>query len=106
MNRARNQRQHPRQAARSRTKYKVEEGIFRDLVTDISTGGLFVATRKKIKQGQPIELQIPVPVIKNRLPVFGKVLRSSATGFAVMFAKAIYKQAFSSGTDSRPPAST
>jgi hypothetical protein len=102
MNRVRNQRQYPRHAARFSAKYKVEEGTFRDLVTDISAGGIFVATRQKIKQGQSIELQIPVPVINNRLPVFGKVVRSDVTGFAVMFAKEIYKEGYSIHTGSRP----
>jgi PilZ domain len=85
MNPEPNRRQYLRHPAQFSAKYTVRQGTFRDLVRDICASGLFVSSRRKIEQGQPIEFQFPVFAFKRRLRVMGKVVRCHPSGFAVVF---------------------
>jgi hypothetical protein len=84
-----NRRQFLRHTARFSAKYRVKEGAFRDLVHNISAGGVFVSTRQKINHDQPINLQFPICAFKRMLSVMGTVVRCDSNGFAVMFDEAI-----------------
>ena len=85
MNPAHERRRYPRRAIQFSVKYKVKEGTFRDLVKNMGARGIYVSTRRRIDHGQPIDLQIPISVIKHRLPIVGEVVRCEQAGFAVMF---------------------
>jgi hypothetical protein len=82
-----NRRQHRRRPARFSVKYTIQSGTYRDLVGNVSAGGVFVMTRREILTEQKISLQFPVFAFDNRPSVLGTVVRSNSEGFAVMFNK-------------------
>lgn len=82
-----NRRQHPRRPARFSVKYTVQSGTYRDLVSNVSAGGVYIETRRKILSEQKISLQFPVFALKSRPSLLGIVVRSHDEGFAVMFDK-------------------
>jgi hypothetical protein len=71
------------------TKYTVKEGSYRDIIENIGAGGAFISTRRKIVQGRPINIQIPIFAFGKRLSIMGTVVRCESNGFAVMFNEAI-----------------
>lgn len=89
MNTVDNRRQYPRYMAVFSTKYTVKEGKFRDLIRNVGAGGVFVSTRRKIRQGRSINIQFPILALGKRLSVMGIVVRCDTNGFAVMFNEAI-----------------
>lgn len=78
-------RQYPRHVSYIVAEYTVKEGRFRDIIKNISAGGLFVWTAKRIAVGQPIVLEFPLFQFEDVIQVFGTVLRRDAKGFAVQF---------------------
>lgn len=78
-------RQYTRQVSYIVAEYTVREGIFRDIIRNISAGGLFVWTQKHIAVGQPIVLEFPLFQFENVILVSGTVVRRDAKGFAVKF---------------------
>jgi len=66
-------------------KYTVASGTYRDSVSDVSAGGIYIATRRTIEQGQKISLRFPVLAFDRRPNVKGTVVRSQGKGFAVRF---------------------
>ncbi len=89
MNTAAHRRQYPRYTVLLSTKYTTKDGKFRDLVRNIGAGGVFVSTRRKINQGSPINIQLPIFAFGKRLSIMGTIVRCDPKGFAVMFDEAI-----------------
>jgi len=89
MNTAANRRQYARYMAEFSAKYTVKEGKFRDLISNVGAGGVFVITRRKISLGRSINIQFPIFALGKRLSVMGTVVRCDAEGFAVMFNETI-----------------
>ena len=90
-------RQYPRYSTVFSTKYRVREGTFRDLIRDIGAGGVFVRTRRTIKQGRSINLQLPIFAFEKRLSIMGTVVRCDSKGFAVMFDEPVEVKIFKDG---------
>jgi Tfp pilus assembly protein PilZ len=80
-----NRRQHPRRTALFSAKFTVKSGTYRDLVKNVSAGGIFIGSRRMIEHGQRISLRFPVMAFDSKPSVTGTVVRSQPTGFAVMF---------------------
>jgi hypothetical protein len=78
-------RQYPRYVSYIVAEYIVKEGRFRDIIKNISAGGLFVWTQKHIAAGQSIVLEFPLFQFENVIRVSGTVVRRDAKGFAVKF---------------------
>jgi len=97
MNTTPNNRQYHRHTALFSSKYTVKEGTFRDLIKDIGAGGVFISTRRHVDQGRPINLQFPILAFKKRFSLMGKVVRSNAKGFAVMFDEPMDEKLFNDG---------
>ena len=97
MNTVAHRRQYPRYAAVFSTKYTLKEGTFRDLVQDIGAGGIFISSRRPIRLGRRINIQIPVFAFGRRLSIMGNVVRSTPDGFAVMFSEDIDIKIFKDG---------
>ncbi len=75
--------------------YRVKEGEFRDIIKNISAGGLSIRTKRTIATGQPITLTFPLFNFEQMVKVSGKVVRTEPGGFAVEFdtpIKAITKE--------------
>ena len=79
------QRQFPRHAVLFNAKYTIESETFRDSVSNVSAGGIFIYSQRAVKQGQRISLRFPVLAFDNKPSVEGMVVRSEDHGFAVMF---------------------
>ena len=78
-------RKHPRHAALYSAKYTVKSGTYRDLIGNVSAGGIYIYTRQSIPHGQRINLRFPIVAFDQRPSVMGTVVRSQDRGFAVMF---------------------
>jgi len=83
-------RQHPRSSSYIIAQYKVLEGTFRDVIKNISAGGLSVRTQRKVAIGQPISLEFPLFEFDNLVAVSGRVVRIDSCGFAVTFNEPIH----------------
>ena len=79
----------PRRTSYIITKYTVKEGTFRDVIKNISAGGLFVRTSRRIKSGQSITLRFPLFSFDKVIKVTGTISRIAQTGFAVTFNETI-----------------
>ena len=89
MNPIANRRRHPRRTALFSAKYTVKSGTYRDLVRNVSAGGIFIVTRRPIEDGQRISLRFPVFAFDKKPGVTGTVVRSQDKGFAVIFDNSI-----------------
>jgi len=78
-------RRHPRHTALYSAKYTVKSGTYRDLIGNVSAGGIYIYTRRMIKDGQKISLRFPIVAFDRRANITGTVVRSHDRGFAVMF---------------------
>jgi len=85
MNPIANRRRHTRRTALFSAKYTVKSGTYRDLVRNVSAGGIFIVTRRTIEDGQRISLRFPVLAFDRKPGVTGTVIRSHYQGFAVRF---------------------
>lgn len=90
MNPIPNQRQYPRRASYIFAEYVVIEGTFRDVIKNISAGGLSVRTQRKIAIGQPISIEFPLFHFDNILQVSGRIVRRDSYGYAVTFHEPIH----------------
>ena len=80
-----NRRKYERHPALFSAKYTIKSGTYRDLIGNLSAGGIFICTRRDVISGQRISLRFPIIAFDKRPSVFGTVVRSQDQGFAVMF---------------------
>ena len=66
-------------------RYVVEDKIFKDVVTDISTGGAFVETCAYLAVGQHITLIFSPDDQEEPVNVTGKVVRTTKEGVGLQF---------------------
>jgi hypothetical protein len=78
-------RRYPRRRGLFSAKYTVKSGTHRDLIRNVSAGGVFIATRHTISNGERISLQFPAFAFERKPSVIGLVVRIQDNGFAVMF---------------------
>jgi hypothetical protein len=83
--RHRNLRDNPRRTSYIVAEYRVQEGIFRDIMKNIGASGIFIKTQRAIAKGQSIELEFPLFRFEETIKAKGTVVRSGPTGFAVEF---------------------
>lgn len=80
-----NRQKHPRRTSYIIAEYRLNEGTFRDVISNIGSGGLFVRTSRKVAVDQTIVLLFPLFDFEQPVEVSGKVIRRDHNGFAVMF---------------------
>ena len=80
-----NQRQTPRRTAFIIAEYTVREGVFRDIIKNIGTSGMFIGTQRSVAEGQTIQLKFPLFEFDHLVQIQGKVVRNTPSGFAVTF---------------------
>ena len=97
MNTVPHRRQYQRYQAVFSAKCSAREGAFRDLVRDVGAGGVFISTKRKIKQGRRINVQFPIFAFEKRLSLIGTVVRCEPDGIAVKFEDAIDAKIFRDG---------
>lgn len=82
-------RQYPRRTAYIIGEYAVLEGTFRDFISNIGAGGLFISTDRKVAVGQPVSIKFPLFNFDNLIQITGRAVRRDAGGVAVTFNEAI-----------------
>ena len=85
MNTPCDRRRYPRHISLFSAKYTVKSGTYRDLVRNVSAGGIYIDTRRSIHDGQKISLRFPVFAFDRKPSITGTVIRSHQRGFAVKF---------------------
>jgi len=83
------QRQYPRRTSYIIAEYSILEGTFRDIIKNISAGGLFIKTYRKVAVGQPITVRFPLFNFDQIIESTGRVVRRDTDGFAVTFHETI-----------------
>ena len=78
-------KENPRRTAYIIAEYTVREGKFRDVISNIGSGGLFLRTSRQIALGQTIKLSFPLFDFDNVVEISGRVIRRDHNGFAVVF---------------------
>ena len=76
--------------ARFSAKYTVSSGTYRDLVGNVSAGGVFILSRRTVLPGQRISIQFPIFALHSKPSVKGTVVRCQEHGFAVMFQRPVH----------------
>jgi len=85
MNSKAEKRQYPRHPALYTAKYTIKSGTYRDLIANVSAGGIYIHSHRDVERGQRISLRFPIVAFDKRPNVVGTVVRSQGRGFAVMF---------------------
>jgi hypothetical protein len=85
MNSKAEKRKYPRHPALYTAKYTIRTGTYRDLIANVSAGGIYVHSHRDVERGQRISLRFPIIAFDKRPNVMGTVVRSHDQGFAVMF---------------------
>lgn len=80
-----NRREYQRHTALFSAKYTIKSGTYRDLIGNVSAGGIFIYTRRDIINGQRITLRFPIIAFDKKPSVLGTVVRAQDKGFAVKF---------------------
>ena len=75
-----NKRQHTRVAVSLKVSYPSKGDLQRDLVTDLSPGGLFIRTSKPLDIGTEIDLEVTLAAEDPPINVRGKVVWLRSTG--------------------------
>lgn len=92
-------RRYPRNAAAFAVKYTVNTVTYRDLVRNVSAGGIYIGNWRAIRDGQRISLQFLVSDLENKPVIMGTVMRSQDKGFAVIFDNPIEEKICRTGQD-------
>ncbi len=69
-------REFPRFAVNLMVEYKSVNDFFVDYATDISHGGMFVATKKDLNVGTPVSVRFSLPDEKDSIEANGTVVRT------------------------------
>lgn len=64
--------------------YSDSTTLYRDKISDISTGGMLIHTDRLIPPGQIVRITIPLPR-QNYITVPGEVIRKNPEGLAIRF---------------------
>jgi Tfp pilus assembly protein PilZ len=78
-------RKHPRKAYRKLIRFTSKNRTYRGLITGISRGGAFIASKNKFSLGQMIHVVIPGGKDNKNLKLTGWVVRLDTKGFGVRF---------------------
>ena len=85
-------RKHPRHTALYDAKYTIKSATYKDSISNVSAGGIYICSNRPIKADQPIRLRFPIFAFDKRPSVEGTVVRCEAGGFAVRFDRPIQER--------------
>jgi uncharacterized protein (TIGR02266 family) len=78
-------RKHPRKDFVTEVDFSTEDQAYKELVKDISPGGLFIETRAPLAVGQEITLLLTFPDQERPMKILGEVVRATDDGIGVRF---------------------
>jgi Tfp pilus assembly protein PilZ len=58
---------------------------YKDFIKNISTGGVFIATRSPMPIGQKVSMSFALPACKKNVKITGEIIRSNGKGIGVKF---------------------
>ena len=65
--------------------YASQNRGYQGFIKNISTGGVFIATRTPIPIGQKVSMTFQLPVCKKHVKITGEIVRISGSGIGVKF---------------------
>ncbi len=84
-------RQHRRKACLIPVDCTVRDHSYKEFFLDISSGGVFIETRRSVYRDQEIKMTFPHPVSHEEVTVIGRVVWTSEKGFGVRFKRLAHK---------------
>jgi uncharacterized protein (TIGR02266 family) len=78
-------RKHSRKEFITEVDFSTEDQAYKELVKDISPGGLFIETRAPLAVGQEITLLLSFPDQDRPMKILGEVVRATDQGIGVRF---------------------
>lgn len=78
-------RENPRKPCLINADYRIQGSSFRSYILDISIGGVFIETDRKVPVGETVMLKFNLPTIPQPFTLPGKVAWSGPQGFGVRF---------------------
>jgi uncharacterized protein (TIGR02266 family) len=78
-------RKHVRKSYVSEVDFSTADQAYKELVKDISPGGLFIETRAPLAVGQEITLLLSFPDRERPMKILGEVVRATDQGIGVKF---------------------
>ena len=76
-------RKHPRKPANRKVLFTAANQYFEGTITDVSKGGLFIATADKFTTGERIHLVVPGTKFDSGVMIKAEIVRIAATGIGV-----------------------
>jgi uncharacterized protein (TIGR02266 family) len=78
-------RKHTRKEFTAEVDFSTEDQAYKELIKDISPGGLFIETRAPLAVGQEITLLLSFPDQERPMKILGEVVRATEEGIGVKF---------------------
>jgi uncharacterized protein (TIGR02266 family) len=78
-------RKHTRKEYVTQVDFSTEDQAYKELVKDISPGGLFIETNAPLAVGQEITLLLSFPDQERPMKILGEVVRATDQGIGVRF---------------------
>jgi Tfp pilus assembly protein PilZ len=81
-------REHTREPCFLAVDYGTRDGVFKDFITNMSAGGVFIETRMPFAVGQEITLTFSSSNYEDPIKITGKIAWGGPRGIGVKFSKA------------------
>ena len=78
-------RKHHRKPFFTAVDYATQDGVYKDFIKDISSGGVFIKTNMPFSVGQEVSLTFPIPNQQEHIKITGKIVRIIDEGIGVKF---------------------
>jgi len=78
-------RKHLRKSCSIATDYTIKDKLYKDFITNISAGGVYIKTYQPQSAGQKVSMTFVLPKFNKPIRINGKIVRSSSQGFAIKF---------------------
>ena len=84
-------RRHSRKKCKIQVDYYCEDGMAgKEMIRDISIGGVFIETIKKFSRGQVLTISIPFVNQDRKIRIKGRVVRVASDGIGIEFDKSSF----------------
>ncbi len=85
-------RKHQRKPWVIPVKYAAGSQSFKDVIKDISQGGVFIETRESFAVGQTIKMGFQIPKSRKLIQATGEIVRTDPVGIGIKFKRQAKKR--------------
>jgi len=85
-------RKHPRKPWVIPVEYAAGSQSFKDVIKDISKGGVFIETQEPFAVGQTITMGFRIPKSRKLIQASGEIVRANAMGIGIKFKRQVKKK--------------